>query len=44
MSDLIYTLNPYANIRMNGKSILEILGLPNDLFDRLDTLHRQKFS
>lgn len=44
MSDLIYTLNPYANIRMNGKSILEILGLPNDLFDRLDTLHKQKFS
>lgn len=44
MSDLIYTLNPYANIRMNGKSILEILGLPNNLFDRLDALHKQKFS
>lgn len=44
MSDLIYTLDPYANIRMNGKSILEILGLPNNLFDRLDALHKQKFS
>lgn len=44
MSDLIYTLNPYVNIRMNGKSILEILELPNDLFDRLDNLHKQKFS
>lgn len=44
MSDLMYTLNPYTNIRMNGKSILEILGLPNDLFDRLDTLHKQRFS
>lgn len=44
MRDLIYTLNPYANIHMNGKSTLKILGLPNDLFDRLDTLHRQKFS
>ncbi len=44
MSDLIYTLNPYVNIRMNGKSILEILELPNDLFNRLDDLHKQKFS
>lgn len=44
MSDLMYTLNPCTNIRMNGKSILEILGLPNDLFNRLDTLHKQKFS
>lgn len=44
MRDLIYTLNPYVNIRMNGKSILEILELPNDLFDRLDNLHKQKFS
>lgn len=44
MSDLIYTLDPYANIRMNGKSVLEILGLPNNLFDRLDALHKQKFS
>ena len=43
MSDLIYTLNPYVNIRMNGKSILEILELPNDLFDRLDMLHKKKF-
>lgn len=44
MGDLLYALSPYANIRMNGKSILEILGLPNDLFDRLDALHKQKFS
>lgn len=44
LRDLMYTLNPYINIRMNNKSILEILGLPNDLFDRLDALHKQKFS
>ena len=43
MSDLLYALSPYANIRMNRKSILEVLGLPNDLFGRLDTLHKQKF-
>lgn len=44
LSDLMYTLEPYSKIRMNGKSILEILGLPNDLFFRLDNLHKQKFS
>lgn len=44
LSDLMYTLKPYINVRLNGKSILEILGLPNDLFNRLDDLHREKFS
>lgn len=44
LSDLMYTLNPYSDTLMNDKSILEILGLPNDLFDRLVSLLKQKFS
>lgn len=44
LNDLIYTLGPYDQVHMNHKSVLEILGLPEDLFDRLETLHDKKFS
>lgn len=43
LNDLIYTLDPYSKVQMNGKSVLEILGLPNNLFDKLKILHSQKF-
>lgn len=38
-------LTPYieANTKISGKRILEIFGFPIDLFDRLDTLYRQKY-
>lgn len=38
-------LTPYieANTKISGKCILEIFGFPIDLFDRLDTLYRQKY-
>jgi len=43
-NDLYYTLMPYEKIRMNKKSIFEILGLPNNLFNRLEKLYNEKFS
>lgn len=46
ISELTALLSPYvdANTQINGKSILEILGFPSDLFSRLQTLYRRKFT
>lgn len=44
LRDLIYILDPYEDIRMNKKSILEIFGLPEDLFERLERLYTKKFT
>lgn len=43
--ELCSLLTPYieANTKISGKRILEIFGFPIDLFDRLDTLYRQKY-
>lgn len=43
-SDLMYVLEPYKGISMNNKTILEIFGLPNDVFDRLRTFLIKKYS
>lgn len=44
LRDLIYILDPYKEITMNGKSVLDIFGLPEDLFERLNRLYVKKFS
>lgn len=41
--DLMYNLVPYKSESMNGKNIFEILGLPIDIFDRLQNLLINKF-
>ena len=38
LRDLIYILDPYKTIVMNKNTILKILGLPNNLNDRLKQL------
>lgn len=44
LRDLIYILDPYKTIVMNKNTILKILGLPNNLNDRLKQLLIEKFS
>ena len=35
LHDLIYILEPHEKITINGKTIFEIFGLPNNIFERL---------
>lgn len=35
LADLIYTLSPYENVDINGKTIFEVFRLPDDIIDRL---------
>lgn len=44
LRDLIYILDPYKTIVMNRSTILKILGLPENLNDRLKQLLLEKFS
>ena len=37
-------LIPYNNVSFNGKTVYEILGLPNDVIERLSLLWQRKFS
>ena len=39
ISDIKYTLTPYLNSFLFGKHIFELLGLPANVFDKLDTLY-----
>lgn len=43
LQDLKYTLKPYENITINGKTIFEIFKLPNNIFDRLDSIIKVRF-
>lgn len=43
-SELASTLNPYKDTLFNHKTVFEVFNFPNDLFDRLEKLFRQKFS
>ena len=42
LADLGYTLSPYNDIDINGKTIFEVFRLPNDIFDRLTSLLNNK--
>ncbi len=42
--ELSNILMPYSKTIFNNKTIFEIFGFPNDLFDRLDTLIQRKFT
>lgn len=42
-SELLNILSPYKGIRFNSQSIFDVLGFPNDLFERLNRLITQKF-
>lgn len=44
LSDLIYTLKKYQSLRLAGKDIFAILGLPNDIVSKLSYLINSKFS
>lgn len=43
-SELSNMLSPYLTILFNQQSVLDILGFPSNLFERLDKLITQKFS
>lgn len=42
--ELSSVLEPYSETMFNEKSIFEIFGFPNDLFNRIDTLMQRKFT
>ena len=46
IADLSVLFTPYIenNTEINGKGILEILGFPANLFDRLEVLMKRKFT
>ena len=44
LRDLVFILEPYKDIQMNGKSVFEIFGLPKNLFERLTHLYSEKFA
>lgn len=44
LSDIAYTLQPYGDQLMNGKTIYEIFNLPTNIIERLTKLEAAKFS
>lgn len=44
LSDLAYTLQPYENQSLNGKTVNEIFGLPTNIIERLKKLESEKFT
>jgi abortive infection bacteriophage resistance protein len=43
-SELSSILMPYHDVRFNKKTVFEVFGFPNDLFDRLENLAIRKFT
>lgn len=44
LSELYVLIKPYTKSYFNNKNIFEVLGFPDDLFERLEKLIKQKFS
>lgn len=44
VSELNMILSPYAKTEFNGKTVFELLGFPDDLFNRLELLMRRKYT
>lgn len=44
VSELRILLLPYQDTLFNGKTVFELLGFPNNLFERLEKLLHQKFA
>jgi len=42
LQDLKYTLGPYDNVTINGKTVFEIFNLPNNILDRLDSIMKSR--
>lgn len=43
LADLINLINPYQEKLFNQRTVFEVLGFPNDLFDRLIKLYENKY-
>lgn len=43
-TELRNVISPYENLKFNGQTIFDVLGFPDDVFQRLDKLRAQKFS
>jgi hypothetical protein len=44
IAELQAVLIPYENTLFNGNTVLELLGFPNNLFERLEKLMHQKYT
>ncbi|MBS6396711.1 MAG: Abi family protein [Clostridiales bacterium] len=42
-TELTAALSPYKNVLFNNKTIFEVFGFPDNLFERLDTFFKRKF-
>ena len=43
-SELYNTLSPYVDIHFNQQTVFEVFGFPENLFERIDKLIKQKFN